>query len=182
MKFYIDNWRWGGVPFYIRTGKKLPARVTEIVIHFKQVPHHLFNNTGLPGPVDNQLVIRIQPDEGILLKFRMKTPGAGFQVQTVNMDFHYSDLAEIRLTSAYERLLLDCMQGDATLYSRGDAVEEAWKFVQPIINAWKNNPEIPVYGYPAGTWGPEKSEKLIEGGEWRYPCKNLSDDGTYCEL
>ncbi|MEE4286856.1 MAG: glucose-6-phosphate dehydrogenase, partial [Mariniphaga sp.] len=123
MKFYIDNWRWGGVPFYIRTGKKLPARVTEIVIHFKQVPHHLFNNTGLPGPVDNQLVIRIQPDEGILLKFRMKTPGAGFQVQTVNMDFHYSDLAEIRLTSAYERLLLDCMQGDATLYSRGDAVE-----------------------------------------------------------
>jgi glucose-6-phosphate 1-dehydrogenase len=182
MKFYIDNWRWGGVPFYIRTGKKLPARVTEIVIHFKQVPHHLFNNMELPGLVDNQLVIRIQPDEGILLKFRMKTPGAGFLVQTVNMDFHYSDLAEIRLPSAYERLLLDCMQGDATLYSRGDAVEEAWKFVQPILNAWKNNPDIPVYGYPAGTWGPEKSEKLIDGGEWRYPCKNLSDDGTYCEL
>jgi glucose-6-phosphate 1-dehydrogenase len=182
MKFYIDNWRWGGVPFYIRTGKKLPARVTEIVIHFKQVPHHLFNNVGMPGPVDNQLVIRIQPDEGILLKFRMKTPGAGFQVQTVNMDFHYSDLAEVRLPSAYERLLLDCMQGDATLYSRGDAVEEAWKFVQPILNAWENNPNIPIYGYPAGTWGPEPSEKLIQGGEWRFPCKNLSDDGTYCEL
>ncbi len=182
MKFFIDNWRWGGVPFYIRTGKKLPARVTEIVIHFKQVPHHLFNNMGMPGPVDNQLVIRIQPDEGILLKFRMKTPGAGFQVQTVNMDFHYSDLAEIRLPSAYERLLLDCMQGDATLYSRGDAVEEAWNFVQPILNAWKNNPKIPVYGYPAGTWGPESSDKLIQEGEWRFPCKNLSDDGTYCEL
>jgi len=182
MKFYIDNWRWGGVPFYIRTGKKLPARVTEIVIHFKQVPHHLFNSVGMPGPVDNQLVIRIQPDEGILLKFRMKTPGAGFQVQTVNMDFHYSDLAEVRLPSAYERLLLDCMQGDATLYSRGDAVEEAWKFVQPILNAWKNNPNIPVYGYPAGTWGPEPAEKLIRGGEWRFPCKNLSNDGMYCEL
>lgn len=182
MKFYIDNWRWGGVPFYIRTGKKLPARVTEIVIHFKQVPHHLFNNVGMPGPVDNQLVIRIQPDEGILLKFRMKTPGAGFQVQTVNMDFHYSDLAEVRLPSAYERLLLDCMQGDATLYSRGDAVEEAWKFVQPILNAWENNPDIPVYGYPAGTWGPENSDKLIKNGEWRFPCKNLSNDGTYCEL
>jgi glucose-6-phosphate 1-dehydrogenase len=182
LKFYIDNWRWGGVPFYIRTGKKLPARVTEIVIHFKQVPHHLFNSVGMPGPVDNQLVIRIQPDEGILLKFRMKTPGAGFQVQTVNMDFHYSDLAEIRLPSAYERLLLDCMQGDATLYSRGDAVEEAWKFVQPILNAWENNPDIPVYGYPAGTWGPEKSDILIKEGEWRYPCKNLSNDGTYCEL
>lgn len=182
MKFYIDNWRWGGVPFYIRTGKKLPARVTEIVIHFKQVPHHLFNSMNISSPVDNQLVIRIQPDEGILLKFRMKTPGAGFQVQTVNMDFHYSDLAEIRLPSAYERLLLDCMQGDATLYSRGDAVEEAWKFVQPILNDWKNNTKIPVYGYPAGTWGPENSDKLIENGEWRYPCKNLSDDGTYCEL
>ncbi len=182
MKFFIDNWRWGGVPFYIRTGKKLPARVTEIVIHFKQVPHHLFNNAGETGPVDNQLVIRIQPDEGILLKFRMKTPGAGFQVQTVNMDFHYSDLAEVRLPSAYERLLLDCMQGDATLYSRGDAVEEAWKFVQPILNAWNSNPDIPVYGYPAGTWGPESSDKLIRGGQWRYPCKNLSNDGTYCEL
>lgn len=182
MKFYIDNWRWGGVPFYIRTGKKLPARVTEIVIHFKQVPHHLFNHAGMPGPVDNQLVIRIQPDEGILLKFRMKTPGAGFQAQTVNMDFHYSDLADIRLPSAYERLLLDSMQGDATLYSRGDAVEEAWRFVQPILSAWENNPHIPVYGYPAGTWGPEGSDKLIEDGQWRYPCKNLSDDGIYCEL
>lgn len=182
MKFFIDNWRWGGVPFYIRTGKKLPARVTEVVIHFKQVPHHLFSNAEMHGPVDNQLVIRIQPDEGILLKFRMKTPGAGFQVQTVNMDFHYSDLAEVRLPSAYERLLLDCMQGDATLYSRGDAVEKAWKFVQPILSAWKNNPDIPVYGYPAGTWGPEKSDNLITEGEWRYPCKNLSNDGTYCEL
>ena len=182
MKFFIDNWRWGGVPFYIRTGKKMPARVTEIVIHFKQVPHHLFNYTNDSTPVDNQLVIRIQPDEGILLKFRMKTPGAGFQAQTVNMDFHYSDLADIRLPSAYERLLLDCMQGDATLYSRGDAVEEAWKFVQPILNAWRNNPDIPIFGYPAGTWGPESSDTLIRGGNWRYPCKNLSNDGTYCEL
>ncbi len=182
MKFFIDNWRWGNVPFYIRTGKKLPARVTEIVIHFKQVPHHLFNNKGMPGPIDNQLVIRIQPDEGILLKFRMKTPGAGFQAQTVNMDFHYSELAEVRLPSAYERLLLDCMQGDATLYSRGDAVEEAWKFVQPILNAWNTNTEIPLFGYPAGTWGPEDSDKLIKDGQWRFPCKNLSNDGAYCEL
>lgn len=182
LKFFIDNWRWGGVPFYIRTGKKLPARVTEIVIHFKQVPHHLFDNTDLENPVNNQLVIRIQPDEGILLKFGVKTPGAGFRSQTVNMDFHYSDLDGTPLTSAYERLLLDCMMGDATLYARGDAVEEAWKFVQPIISAWKNNAEIPVYGYPAGSWGPEDSDKLINGGTWRYPCKNLTNDGTYCEL
>jgi glucose-6-phosphate 1-dehydrogenase len=182
MKFFIDNWRWGGVPFYIRTGKKLPARVTEIVIHFRQVPHHLFQSGLFGENVENQLVIRIQPDEGILLKFKMKTPGAGFQVQTVNMNFHYSDLAEIRLPSAYERLLLDCMQGDATLYSRGDAVEEAWKFVQPILNAWSVNPEIPLYGYPAGSWGPEQSDRLIGRGQWRYPCKNLTDDGAYCEL
>jgi len=182
LKFFIDNWRWGGVPFYIRTGKKLPARVTEVVIHFKQVPHHLFDNTDLDNPVKNQLVIRIQPDEGILLKFGMKTPGAGFQTQTVHMDFHYADLKGTPLTSAYERLLLDCMQGDATLYARGDAVEEAWKFVHPILDAWKNDTKIPIYGYPAGSWGPEGSDNLISGGEWRYPCKNLTDDGTYCEL
>lgn len=182
MQFFIDNWRWGGVPFSIRTGKRLPASVAEIVIHFKQVPHHLFNTSQIPGPGNNQLVIRIQPDEGILLKFRMKTPGAGFKVQTVNMDFHYSQLADIRLPSAYERLLLDCMQGDATLYSRGDAVEEAWRFVQPVLDAWKNNPDIPVYGYPAGTWGPEACNRLINGGQWRYPCKNLVNDGTWCEL
>jgi glucose-6-phosphate 1-dehydrogenase len=181
LKFFIDNWRWAGVPFLIRTGKKLPTRVTEIVIHFKNVPHNLFGSS-MFGHSNNQLIIRIQPDEGILLKFGMKTPGAGFNVQTVNMDFHYSDLADKKVPAAYERLLLDCMQGDATLYARGDAVEAAWNFVQPIINAWETNPEIPIYGYPAGTWGPEDSDKLIGNGHWRYPCKNLTNDGLYCEL
>lgn len=182
MKFYIDNWRWGGVPFYIRTGKKLPARVTEVVIHFKNTPHHLFGGQSDSVVANNQLVIRIQPDEGILLKFGMKVPGAGFRVQTVNMDFHYDQLADVHLPSAYERLLLDCMQGDATLYARGDAVEKAWEFVQPILNAWKSNPDIPVYGYPAGTWGPDVADQLVDDGQWRYPCKNLSNDGEYCEL
>jgi len=182
MKFFIDNWRWSGVPFYIRTGKKLPTRVTEVVIHFKKTPHHLFGTNAGYEHSNNQLVIRIQPDEGILLKFGMKVPGAGFNVQTVNMDFHYDDLRNVHLPSAYERLLLDCMQGDATLYSRGDAVVKAWEYVQPILNAWKNNPEIPVYGYPAGTWGPDVVDDLVEDGTWRYPCKNLSDDGNYCEL
>lgn len=180
LKFFIDNWRWGGVPFYIRTGKRLPTRVTEIVIHFKRVPHILFGQNAMTQ--NNQLIIRIQPDEGILLKFGMKIPGAGFQVQTVNMDFHYSDLADTSIPAAYERLLLDCMQGDATLYARADAVEKAWEFVQPILNAWNSNPEIPIYGYPAGTWGPENSDRLITGGQWRYPCKNLTNDGLYCEL
>jgi glucose-6-phosphate 1-dehydrogenase len=112
----------------------------------------------------------------------MKEPGAGFRVQNVNMDFHYSDLGNTYLPSAYERLLLDCMLGDPTLYSRGDAVEAAWKFIDPIINAWEKQPCIKVHGYPAGTWGPEVSDDLIEGNmTWRYPCKNLTD-GLYCEL
>ena len=184
MKFFIDNMRWGGVPFYIRTGKMLPTRVTEVVIHFKPTPHHLFASNSSVANQQNQLVIRIQPDEGLLLKFGMKVPGAGFNVQNVNMDFHYSELADTYLPSAYERLLLDCMLGDSTLYSRGDAVEAAWEFVKPIQEAWENNDKIKVHGYPAGTWGPDVSDDLIEEPHitWRYPCKNLSDDGNYCEL
>ena len=183
MKFFIDNWRWAGVPFFIRTGKKLPTRVTEIVIEFKPAPHHLFDQNGLNENTSNLLIIRIQPDEGLLLKFGMKEPGAGFKVNQVNMDFHYSDLADIALPAAYERLLLDCLMGDATLYSRGDTVEAAWGFIQPILDAWTNDPSIPIYGYPAGTWGPLESDKLMENGmKWRFPCKNLSDDGLYCEL
>ena len=183
MKFFINNWRWGGVPFYIRTGKRMPTRVTEIVIHFKPTPHHLFRREigKLSG---NQLIVRIQPDEGILFKFDMKEPGAGFNVKNVNMDFHYKDLADVRVPSAYERLLFDVMMGDSTLFSRDDEVETAWKFIEPIQKAWAHNPEIKVFGYPAGTWGPEHANDLIEGEgiTWRYPCKNMADDELYCEL
>jgi glucose-6-phosphate 1-dehydrogenase len=183
MKFYIDNWRWAGIPFYIRTGKRLPTRVTEIVIEFKPTPHHLFDESAFDHHSANQLIIRIQPDEGILLKFGMKEPGAGFKVRPVNLDFHYSSLADIKLPSAYERLLLDCMRGDATLYSRGDTVEAAWNFIQPILNIWKEDHSIPLYGYPAGTWGPIESDSLMEGDKtWRYPSRNLTDDKLYCEL
>jgi glucose-6-phosphate 1-dehydrogenase len=184
MKFFIDNWRWSGVPFYIRTGKRLPIRVTEIVIYFKPSPHVLFTkNTGM-AMNSNQLVIRIQPDEGILLKFGMKVPGAGFKVQEVGMDFHYSQLSDVHLPEAYERLLLDCILGDATLYSRGDAVEATWEFIDPILNTWREKPDIKLYGYPAGTWGPENADLLIDSPErtWRYPCKNLTSDSNYCEL
>lgn len=184
IKMFIDNWRWAGVPFYLRTGKKLPTRVSEIVIHFKPVPNQLFvSNKDFSGSGD-MLIIRIQPDEGILLKTAMKVPGAGYEVKSVNMDFHYKDLDGKHLPGAYERLLHDCMQGDPTLYSRGDATEAAWKFVQPILDFWKNNPEVPLGGYPAGSWGPDYADSLIEGDgqTWRYPCKNLSDDGIYCEL
>jgi glucose-6-phosphate 1-dehydrogenase len=183
LKFYIDNWRWGGVPFYIRTGKRLPARVTEIVVHFKPSPQGLFQKEETCRQC-NQLIIRIQPDEGILLKFGMKQPGAGFNVKIVNLDFHYSDLSDIHLPTAYERLLHDAMTGDSTLYARADAVEAAWKFLAPVQEAWKNDPAQKVQGYPAGSWGPENADDLIEDKEmtWRYPCKNLTDDGIYCEL
>ncbi len=187
LKFFIDNWRWSGVPFYVRTGKRLPTKVAEITITFNQPPHSLFRRESdiLNQPSNqNQLVIRIQPDEGLLLKFGMKVPGEGFRAKNVGMDFHYSDLTDSDVPEAYERLLLDCMKGDATLYAHGDSVEYSWKFVEPILNAWKNDPTIPVYGYPAGSWGPEIADDLIEPAEmtWRNPCRKLTEDTSYCEL
>ena len=184
LKLYIDNWRWGDVPFYIRTGKYLPTRVTEVVVHFKRTPHHLFTKSELCEAMPNQLIIRIQPDEGILIKLGMKKPGAGFDIKEVNMDFHYSELADAYIPEAYERLILDCILGDATHYARADAVEACWKFVDPILKAWERNDKIKMYGYPAGTWGPPEASKLFDnpGEDWRYPCKNLAHDGEYCEL
>ncbi|HER07997.1 MAG TPA: glucose-6-phosphate dehydrogenase [Bacteroides sp.] len=184
MKMYIDNWRWGGIPFYIRTGKRLPTRVTEVVVHFKPTPHTLFCKWDQGVDNGNQLVIRIQPDEGILIQFGVKVQGAGFKVQDVKMDFHYKDLIDNKLPEAYQRLLLDCMQGDSTLFSRKDTVEAAWKFVDPILSAWDNDPSIPLHEYPVGTWGPDAAEQMIEGDvfTWRYPCRNRSDEGEYCAL
>ena len=184
LKFYIDNWRWGGVPFLIRTGKRLPTRVTEIVIHFNKTPHHIFKSDRYNNSSDNQLIIRIQPDEGILLKFGLKVPGAGFNVKNVGMDFHYSDLSDVTIPEAYERLILDALLGDGTLFARADGVEAAWKFINPILSAWQDDPKIKLFGYPAGTWGPMESRLLFDDPEedWRYPCKNLTSEDTYCEL
>lgn len=184
LKIFIDNWRWDGVPFYIRTGKHLPTRVSEIVIHFKPAPLNLFGHSKETMNTGNILVIRIQPDEGILLKTGMKVPGSGYQVKEVNMDYHYSQLQDTYVPSAYERLLLDAMLGDSTLYTRGDALESAWEFVQPILDYWQSNADAHLYGYPCGSWGPDCADSLIDGDNvtWRYPCKNLSDDGIYCEL
>lgn len=183
MKFFIDNWRWGNVPFYIRTGKMLPTKVTEVVIHFNRTPHILFKDNDNCNSC-NQLIIRIQPDEGILLKIGMKEPGAGFNVRSVNMDFHYSDLNDNPLPSAYERLLFDAMAGDSTLFTRADAVEAAWRFVAPVQKVWSSDPAQKLYGYPAGTWGPEIAHELIEDSKtgWRFPCDNLTENGIYCEL
>ncbi|MCB0371674.1 MAG: glucose-6-phosphate dehydrogenase [Muricauda sp.] len=182
VKFYVDNWRWHGVPFYVRTAKRMPTKVTEVVIHFKEPHHQIFNEPGMHKK-DNKLIIRIQPDEGILIKFGVKVPGQGFRVERANLDFYYSSLAETYVMEAYERLLLDAMQGDATLYARADEVEAAWEFVDPILNYWQNGKDVRMFGYSAGVWGPENSDSLFNGnGFWRNPSENLADDPGYCVI
>ncbi|UJF18220.1 glucose-6-phosphate dehydrogenase [Vibrio sp. SS-MA-C1-2] len=177
LKMFINNWRWNGVPFYVRSGKRLPTRVTEIVIHYKKTPHPVF---GQSAP-ENKLVIRIQPDEGIQMRFGLKEPGAGFEAKEVSMDFHYQNMTETKMLTAYERLLLDALNGDATLFARTDAVEACWKFVQPILD-YKQDPQA-LFGYACGTWGPIESDQLLarDNRAWRFPCKNLTDT-DYCEL
>ena len=177
MKVFIDNWRWGGIPFYIRTGKQLPERVTEVVIHLKPAPHQLFNQLCLTE-TSNLIILRIHPDAGVAVDFGMKIPGQGYKVQNVNMAFHYSDLAEKKISEAYERLLLDSMIGDSTLYARADAVKASWKFVDPILQAWKNNPDIPLYFYEAGTWGPNESNTLFgdKYTKWRQPFEKFKTE------
>lgn len=177
LKMFINNWRWSETPFYVRSGKRLPTRVTEVVIHFKKTPHPVF---GRNAP-RNKLIIRIQPDEGILMSFGLKEPGAGFRSKEVAMDFHYTSLAEIRMLTAYERLLIDAQNGDATLFARTDAVEACWEFVQPILEYKAASRSL--YGYACGTWGPKEADELLQrdGRIWRFPCKNLTDT-VYCEL
>lgn len=177
MKVFVDNWRWGDIPFYIRTGKCLPERVTEVVIHLKPAPHLLFKQRCVAQST-NMIILRISPDAGVAVDFGMKIPGAGYKVQNVNMAFHYSDLAQNKISEAYERLLLDCMIGDSTLYARADAVRASWKFVDPILLEWKNNPDIPLYFYECNTWGPKEANALFDNKElkWRAPFKKFKTD------
>jgi glucose-6-phosphate 1-dehydrogenase len=167
LKIKFDNWRWANVPFFLRSGKRSQKRVTEIAIYFREVPHRLFADTDAPLE-PNVLVIRIQPNEGITLRFGAKLPGQAMRIRWVNMDFRYGSSFGIKPPEAYERLLLDCMLGDSTLYARRDMVERGWEIVTPILEAWKNDvAEFP--NYEAGSWGPEASFELIEreGREWR---------------
>ena len=177
MKVFVDNWRWGDIPFYIRTGKCLPEHVTEVVIHLKPAPHQLFKQRCMAQST-NMIILRISPDAGVAVDFGMKIPGAGYKVQNVNMAFHYSDLADHKISEAYERLLLDCMIGDSTLYARADAVKASWKFVDPILLEWKNNPDIPLYFYECNTWGPKEANALFGNKElkWRAPFKKFKTD------
>lgn len=182
IKFYVDNWRWAGVPFYVRTAKRMPTKVTEVVVHFKTPHHQIFRDSGMENK-DNKLIIRIQPNEGMLLKFAVKVPGQGFEVARANLDFYYSDLAGGNIMEAYERLLLDAMQGDATLYARADEVEAAWEFVDPILAYWQEGKDVVTYGYSAGVWGPRNADELIEGPfGWRNPGERLTDDPAFCVI
>lgn len=170
LEFGIDNWRWAGVPFYLRTGKRLPRRVTEIAIEFKQVPHLMFQSIGDLDLTPNVITMRIQPDEGIALKFAAKAPGATTQLRPVRMDFLYGSSFGEAGPDAYERLLLDAMLGDPTLFARRDEVETAWTLMQPVLDGWDALP-TPVYPYESGSWGPSKAEALMrrDRREWRRP-------------
>ncbi len=170
LKLEIDNWRWAGVPFYIRTGKRLPKRVTEVALAFKAVPHLPFTSRDSRGLSPNALVLRIQPDEGITLRFGAKVPGGSFEVRDVLMDFSYGASFLQDTPDAYERLLLDAMVGDPTLFIRADEVEQAWRVCDPILEAWQD-PSYPTCTYESGTWGPKEADLLLErdGRRWRTP-------------
>jgi glucose-6-phosphate 1-dehydrogenase len=168
LKMSIDNWRWADVPFYLRTGKRLPRRVTEFAVQFKRAPFVLFRQTPVEHLRPNRLVIRIQPDEGISLSFGAKVPGPLVRVGTVDMDFQYKDYFGSTPSTGYERLLHDCMQGDATLFQRADMVDASWAVVAPILEACKEHPVGSFPNYKPGTWGPPEADEMmsVDGREW----------------
>ena len=170
LRCIVDNWRWEGTPFYLRTGKRLPKRSTEIAVRFRAAPHRIFKRGPDDAIVANELVLRIQPDEGISLTFGAKVPVQGFRIRTVNMDFVYGAAFMLDAPDAYETLILDALRGDATLFTRRDEVEQQWTFIDPILDGWQRG--VPALSlYPAGSWGPPEAETLIErdGRQWRKP-------------
>jgi glucose-6-phosphate 1-dehydrogenase len=171
MRVNIDDWRWAGVPFYLRTGKRLPKRVSEIAIQFKSAPLVLFRGACQDQMEPNLLIVRIQPDEGISLRFQAKVPGPDVSLGTVRMDFKYADYFGSKPSTGYETLLYDCMTGDSTLFHRADIIETGWKIVTPILEEWEHGAHHPLPTYAAGTWGPSEADELLrrDGHAWRMP-------------
>ena len=169
MGLQVDNWRWAGVPFYLRTGKKLPTRLTEIVVQFKRAPFTLFRETPVTCTNPNQLVLRIQPNEGICLSFDAKVPGPLERLETVDMNFTYAEHFKVQPSTGYETLLFDAMTGDQTLFHRMDIVEAGWQVVRPVLDAWAHDRTSPLPAYRAATWGPAEADLLVErdGRRWR---------------
>jgi len=185
LKLNIDNWRWQGVPFYLRTGKRLQAKVSEAVIQFKEVPHQTFPQAALMGSQPNRLLLSIQPHEGIFLRFEVKHPGLAMQLSPVLMQFYYEDAFAGSSPEAYETLLLDVMQGDTMLFMRADQTEAAWRVLAPVLEAWEESKPFSFPNYPSGSWGPEEASQLIarDGRAWIMPthlaCK---EDITACRF
>ena len=169
LKLRLDNWRWAGVPFYLRTGKRLPKSATEIVLQFRRAPFRLFRNTPVESLQTNELHIHIQPDEAVSLRFGAKVPGPVMSIGPVEMDFNYADYFGSTPSTGYERLIYDCMIGDATLFRRADMVEAAWGAIMPILDVWKALPPRNFPNYPAGSWGPAEADELLarDGRAWR---------------
>jgi glucose-6-phosphate 1-dehydrogenase len=175
VQLYVDSWRWQGVPFYLRSGKVLKDKVTEITVQFKDVPHRLFPPAGRDGPAANFLSLCIQPDEGMHLRFETKTPGTGMHTRSVEMDFDFGEeFGESALPEAYERLLLDAMAGDASLFARADEIELSWEVIDPILETWHSKLAPPLEFYERGTWGPPEADQLLErsGRHWRLGCRS----------
>ncbi|MEO1338042.1 MAG: glucose-6-phosphate dehydrogenase, partial [Myxococcota bacterium] len=169
MKLAIDNWRWAGVPFYLRSAKRMPKKVTEIAVHFRAAPHRLFGDDRMAHLDGNVLAIRIQPDEGITLTLGSKVPGQAVEIAPVSMEFRYASSFGVQAPEAYERLLLDALNGDGTLFTRGDEVEASWRFISPIHEAWASGGHAP-FPYEAGSWGPAEAKALLTDGlKWRKP-------------
>jgi glucose-6-phosphate 1-dehydrogenase len=168
LKLFVDNWRWQDVPFYLRTGKRLPGKVSEVSIQFRPVPHQSFPSTAIRDWEPNRLVIHIQPKEGILLHIQAKQPGLTMRLSPVDMHFTYQEAFQKPSPDAYETLLLDVMIGDPTLFMRADEVEAAWSIVTPILEGWETVTPSDFPNYSAGTWGPEAAEALIarDGRKW----------------
>lgn len=169
LKLTLDNWRWAGVPFYLRTGKRLPAQYTEVAIQFKKAPKNMFKDTDVEQMNPDMLVLRIQPDEGIQMGFSAKIPGPQMRIGTVNMDFSYADYFGNAPATGYETLIYDCMHGDATLFKHADTVEKGWEIVQSVMDVWHALPARNFPNYAAGTWGPEAAGDLLknDGRLWR---------------
>jgi glucose-6-phosphate 1-dehydrogenase len=177
VRFWVDNWRWEGVPFYVRSGKRMARRVSEIAVQFHEAPRLMFGREACRRIEPNVLVMRVQPNEGVALRFEVKQPGAALaltpevEVAPVDMDFAYAEAFGDTTAPAYETLLLDVMIGDQTLFTRSDEVEAAWRVVDPLITYWESNPPAELPTYAAGTWGPKEADALVraDGFRWRRP-------------
>jgi glucose-6-phosphate 1-dehydrogenase len=168
LRVQVSNWRWAGVPFYLRTGKRLARKLTEIAVILKPVPHLAFQSTGSVGVKANQIILTVQPDEGVSVSLGAKIPGPQMRIRPVNMEFRYGTSFLSESPEAYERLILDAMRGDATLFTRNDEIEALWGIVDPILTAWHEDTTSPIPQYPAGSAGPEEANALLEEGRrWR---------------